>query len=312
MSPKDRRTQWIKSWTAALVFASIILGCGLFSQVNPVPVATQAVVTSIPSPTTNYPGTQTVQASTAVKSTQDAESTATASQAVAATATQGFRNTATALSKATQAARNTDIANDLKSTDAAQAATATAQEGAMAQLIAKLKKDGYLAKTRGSYHRLDDFDESWAQMNWYEWFGSGHSPKEFVVRADASWDSASTVANWFNSGCGFIFSEQDRDNHQLVFWGLDGYVYAGRLKEGDFYPLGFAYYGPVSTPKGDARIMLVVENEMLTAFVNGRKILRVRDPYYTKGDLAMTLLSGTNKDFGTRCQMKNIELWWLE
>jgi len=29
------------------------------------------------------------------------------------------------------------------------------------------------------------------------------------------------------------------------------------------------------------------------------------------GDLAFILMSGTNKDYGTRCQMKNTDLWDL-
>lgn len=310
MSTVLRIIRWM---IPALIGLSVLIGvfgCSLLSKA--VPPAPTDTPTALPSATLDLGGTRTAEASARAKSTADAKSTEGALQASASTATAGFISTGTAQASSTESTRNTEIAQSLQKTFEAIDATKTAQVGGMAKVVQKLKEEGYLTKTSGSYHLLEDFDKSWAQINWYRWSYVDHSPDEFVIRADASWDSASNVANWFNSGCGFVYGEQDRYNHHLVFWGLDGNVYAERVSDGYFIPLGRGYYGPVDTPRGEARIMLVVENRMLTAFADGRKILRVSDPYYNGGDLAITLLSGTNKDFGTRCTMKNIELWWLE
>ncbi len=55
--------------------------------------------------------------------------------------------------------------------------------------------------------------------------------------------------------------------------------------------------------------MLVEEGGHIIYFVNGDKVLDRQDNQLTEGDLALTLVSGTNLDFGTRCTMTNIELW---
>jgi hypothetical protein len=68
-------------------------------------------------------------------------------------------------------------------------------------------------------------------------------------------------------------------------------------------------YGDVSIPDGSAEITLVVEDGWITFLVNGRTALRAKDTFLSGGALAFSLISGTNKDFGTRCEMKDTELW---
>lgn len=188
----------------------------------------------------------------------------------------------------------------------------TAQAQSMLDLIQELYSNGYLSTTAGTYYALEDFDESWAQINWYMWFYTGYSPTDFVIRADAAWDSASTSANWWASGCGFVFREDGVPNHYLAYLGLDGYVYFARTVRDKYASLGYSYYGRLDTPKGQAQIMLVVEGTYITFFVNGERVHARQDQGLKSGNLALTLLSGINKDFGTRCQMTNIELWELD
>ena len=189
---------------------------------------------------------------------------------------------------------------------------ATAQAQPMYDLIQQLYGDGYLSRTNGTYFNLPDFDKSWAQIGWYQWYYTDHSPKSFVIRADASWDSASSTANWWTSGCGFVFREDGVENYYLAYLGLDGRVYFRRTVNGRQASLGNVYYGRVGTPDGQAQIMLVVEDANITFFVNGDKVHARQDQGLTSGNLALTLLSGINTDFGTRCKMVNIGLWELK
>lgn len=76
--------------------------------------------------------------------------------------------------------------------------------------------------------------------------------------------------------------------------------------------LGRSNIYPVEKPADNANIMLVVEGNNLHFFVDGYLMLSRQDMSFAEGDLALTLLSGTNKDFGTRCEMTNIELWRLD
>jgi hypothetical protein len=179
----------------------------------------------------------------------------------------------------------------------------------MEHLIQALGDDGYLSSTSGTFHALDDFDETWAQLNWYQWWETGYSPESFVVSAKTSWDSASDTADWWNSGCGFVFREQGQDDHFLAYLSMDGWVALSETRNGNYVDLGYKYYGPVETPKGQAEVVLVVDGESVHYFVNGERAYSRSGVPVRSGVLAMTLLSGTNKGYGTRCQMEDLSLW---
>ncbi len=275
---------------------------------------------------TPTPDPATQEAAMAATATQNAIATQATESAVAtakmvereiAAATFEAGATETVVFEATQAQATADF----QGTQTAQAqTTATAEAGLlgtqtaqpMQALIESLKTDGFIKNTGGAYYRLPDFDKSWAQLSWYRWWESDYSPENFVIRADTSWWSASNIADWWASGCGVVFHETDADNHYFIGLALDGYVYLNRVKGGVYANLLNNSYGKVDVPNGSAQITLAVENGWITFLVNGKKVLRTQDTGLNSGKLAMSLVSGTNKDFGTRCQMKNIELWVLD
>lgn len=178
--------------------------------------------------------------------------------------------------------------------------------------VSALEEGGLLTKHEGRKIELDDFSAEWAQINWYQWLRTGYSPSDFVIRADASWESASDKANWFNSGCGFVFRENEVDNHYLILLDMDGNVELTRVKNRNQAVVGRSKSRyPVEKPADSANLMLAVEGDEIMFFVDGYLMLHQRDTALDSGNLALTLMSGTNKDFGTRCTMENIELWEL-
>lgn len=189
---------------------------------------------------------------------------------------------------------------------------ATQAAAPMAEVVDRLAAEGIIASSEGTYELLEPFDESWAQLDWYQWWPTGASPTDYVVRGNATWDSASDKANWWFSGCGLVFRETNVDNHYMVFLGLDGYANMIRFRNGVFAELGRSFYGPVDVPRGSAELMLVVEGNQFTFYVDGERVLQRQDSAHAEGELAYTLNSGTNKDWGTRCQLNNVELWALE
>jgi hypothetical protein len=68
----------------------------------------------------------------------------------------------------------------------------------------------------------------------------------------------------------------------------------------------------ITVPEGSAQIMLVVIEKKVYFYVNGEKIASANDAALKPGKLSLTLLSGTNKDFGTRCQMTDLDLWIIQ
>ena len=182
----------------------------------------------------------------------------------------------------------------------------------MVAMINDLHAEGYLASSEGQYFALEDFTESWAQLNWYQWWGVGHEAPDFVIRADVDYISASDTADWWASGCGFVFRTQNVDNHYRAFLALDGNVRFNAFVNGNYVDLGKGYYGKPDLPGGGAEIMLVMEGDMMTFFVDGERVYGRQYGALDDGYLAITLASGTNKGLGTTCSFRNIDLWEIE
>jgi hypothetical protein len=196
----------------------------------------------------------------------------------------------------------------LAETASAQA-SATAQVEGFNAVIDQLMADNVITTKEGDYHHLEDFYQSWAQLGWYRWWPTDYSAENFVLSANTYWQSASNTADWYTSGCGIVYSLDDKDDHHLAFLSLDGYGVLGRMTKGDWKYLAAQKYGKISVPDGDARIRLVVFDKRIYFYVNDQLVSKAYDSSLNEGNIALTLLSGTNKDFGTRCKMTNIELY---
>jgi hypothetical protein len=258
--------------------------------------------------------------SAAVQAKQETQDAVTQGTQDAAQATAKARQTAASIAKKSTAnAAKTQAVKERATKRAAdaQAATeqvlsqSTQQAADFAAVIARLYDNRVITTSEGKYTHLDDFDESWAQINWYQWWPTGLEPTNFVIRADAKWQSASESANLFNAGCGFVYAENGEDNHYVTFLAMDGNVHTYRVKSGVGTEMTGGFYGRLDTPKANAQILLAVDNSTVTVLVNNKKVVRFQDKSLDQGKLGLTLFSGTNKDYGTRCQMTNIEVWQL-
>ena len=135
---------------------------------------------------------------------------------------------------------------------------------------------GYLTTTDGSSIELDDFSYDWAQLGWYNWLPLGVATSDFFLSAHFKWDSA--YQNSDISGCGFIFSLQENDDHYAVF--LDRskifFLITDRAR-------GFS--SPVSPTRGtgivkfdypaEADFTLIVKDHSAFVLVDGKVVGRV-------------------------------------
>ena len=309
-----------------VLIACLSVACGLGT---PAPTATPTTDPATPAAQTAeaaaLAASQTAEAAARSTGTAEAQSVATATQAAveAATATATAQIAATAAAEATAIANKTATAEAAHITSTAAAAIkltktaeakaqATAQAEPISLLAQQLVSDGLLTSAEGSYKQIDDFDESWAQLGWYMYWDTGVSPKNFVLTANTTWESASDRADWWYSGCGFVFREQDNDNHYMIYLALDGRVYLIGFIKGAYRDIDSGYYGTVDLPKGSAKVTLVVQDDLIIYYVNDKQVLRTRHASLDHGGLNLTLSSGTNAGFGTSCQIEDIELWTLK
>jgi hypothetical protein len=187
------------------------------------------------------------------------------------------------------------------------------EKRSLESIVMDLENSGYLTSSAGKLVELNSYENEWAQLNWYTWRRVYFDLSNFVLRTNAKWEYASDIANWWDSGCGFVFREKDVDNHYLVHLDMDGIARLTRVKHGYHNRIGVSgdRY-PVVKPADSANLMLVAEGYDIRFFVNGLEMLYRQDMGHDSGDLGLTLLSGTNKDFGTRCSLTDVELWILD
>jgi hypothetical protein len=224
--------------------------------------------------------------------TQTSEPTLTAT--TAPTATQTPRPTATP--------RPTKTPN-LAATERAEELNAEVQE---------YFEKGYLSTTDGKFRELDDFSYDWAQLGWYRQFPVQDGLSDFFLSGHFKWDSA--LKNSDIAGCGFVFGVQPNNDHYAVF--LDRQKVFFLITDNT---VGFSR--PVTPTRGNATVKfdypaeadftLIVKDAYAYVLVDGEVVAEytLAKSRSSKGGLGLTVLSGTNKDYGTRCEMTNLHLW---
>jgi hypothetical protein len=172
---------------------------------------------------------------------------------------------------------------------------------------------GYLATDQGRFRQLDDFKEEWAQLGWYSWWLLNDTTSDFYMKAHFRWSSAYKSADI--SGCGFVFAVEKNEDHYAVF--LD--------KSKVYFVETSYYYRPIGPTRGTGRVnldnpadqpveadfALIVKGAYAYVLVNEEVVgeYTLAQSKELRGRLGLSLLSGTNKDYGTRCEMTNLHLW---
>jgi hypothetical protein len=186
----------------------------------------------------------------------------------------------------------------------------TSESAAMEELVQKLFDEKTISSKDGKYFRLEDFIKDWAQLYSYRTWLTDLTPTNFVIQADMEWDSGSKTPNISDSGCGFVYHSSE-NSHLSTFIMMDGKVKTYRLFKGGLSPLNNGYVGKFKIPSDKAHLVLVVDKQWITTIVNDKQISHFQETKLQGGNLGLAIDSGTNKDFGTRCTITNIELWEL-
>ena len=176
----------------------------------------------------------------------------------------------------------------------------------------KYFEKGYLATIDGRFRELEDCSYDWAQLGFYRRFLIQDSVDDFFLSAHFKWDSA--FRNSDTSGCGFIFDVQPNNDHYAVF--LDRQRVLFLITDNT---VGFSR--PVTPTRGtgivkfdypaEADFTLIVKGAYAYVLVNGEVVgeYTLSHSRPQTGAIGLTVLSGTNRDFGTRCEMTNLHFW---
>jgi hypothetical protein len=174
---------------------------------------------------------------------------------------------------------------------------------------------GYITTTNGRYVRFEDFNEEWAQLRWYSYWTQKEKASDFFMSAHFKWSSAYRNADV--SGCGFVFAIQENGDHFAVFLdrclirflNADKSTYTRRV--GVTRGTGLVNFNNPADQPVEADFTVIVNGTYVYVLVDGEVVGEYSLPQnrILEGNLGLSLLSGTNKDYGTRCEMTNIHAW---
>lgn len=176
--------------------------------------------------------------------------------------------------------------------------------------------EGLIPSTEGKYEILDSFNESVAKIGWLRFWNLDLEAENFVLNANVNWRTAIDTSD--KSGCGVIFSlKEEGDNHEYYGVVLDkSRIYFTISKGGHYHELG--------KTRGTGRLNFgnPAEAELTMLVYDNSAFVYVDDNFigeYTlsqdkelRGNFGYGVISGTNKDYGTRCIISNSRVWLLE
>ena len=174
--------------------------------------------------------------------------------------------------------------------------------------VEKLFDQGYISSTEGEFIPLDDYSDSLAQTEYYQWvtYEELH-PRNFILQANVKITNA--APNTTKAGCGFVYGESN--NPALIIFSQDGNInyYYGIYNRRSNYLDATLFDDP-----DGLLLTLLIDEEAggLRFFVNDRMGLYLEGVGGYTSDIGPAVLSGTDVDFGTRCDFTDMVLWNIQ
>lgn len=170
---------------------------------------------------------------------------------------------------------------------------------------------GYLPSTDGEYHHLEDFSKDFANASLtFAKEETGYSAKDFAVKAHFKWQSA--IANPDPGGCGWSFRRARNDSY-LIFvdrewtymglWKDNQWTRYGRTTGGGWVGLGNPAEADVTLAVSKGKAYIIIDDVLTSSHTLDTDFLT------GAGKLDYVVVAGTYKDYGTRCEMTNVDLW---
>jgi hypothetical protein len=170
---------------------------------------------------------------------------------------------------------------------------------------------GYLSTPKGEYHHLEDFSMDYSdRQTTFAKKKTGYSAKDFMVKAHFNWQSA--IANPDPGGCGWSFRRTRNDSY-LMFVDRE-YIFLGQMKTNQWnrygkssgsgwVGLGNPAEADVALTVSKGKAYVIVDNALISSYTLDTDFLT------GEGELDYAVVAGTFKDYGTRCEMTNVDLW---
>jgi hypothetical protein len=179
--------------------------------------------------------------------------------------------------------------------------------------VQTFKDEGRIPTIDGEYIKLEDFNQTFSQLGFYQPYPTGINLENFVFSGHFKWSTAMATSDV--SACGIVFAGQTDNSGYAVF--LDkSRVYFSSSTATTYSELGkTSGTGRVSFGNpAEADFSLVVYRTHAYVYVDGQFIgeYTLSSSKPLKGTFGYGIISGTNKDYGTSCEITNAGIWSLK
>jgi len=192
---------------------------------------------------------------------------------------------------------------------------ATAQAQPMYEFVNNMVEKSNLWAAEGTYHDFGSFDKrDYNPSDLYSfsyWFADNQNYDSYVIRATLNWRAPNSGAKT-DLGCGFIWGYSGDDNWHATHMDLEGTVHTYRQRGSENIEMqGGKYPGGLGSLSGEAEMVITVEDDLYTVFINNMQVVRFKDPYIATGKVGPAIFYG-NAASPMQCSIDQIEFWELK
>ena len=193
---------------------------------------------------------------------------------------------------------------------------ATAQAQPMYEFVNTMVDKANLWSAEGIYHDFGSFDKRDSnpseEYSFSYWFSDNQDYDSYVIRTTINW-RAPNSGDPVDLGCGFIWGYSGDDNWHATHLDIEGTVHTYRQRgSGENIEMqGGHYPGGLGTLSGEAEMVITVEDDLYTVFINNMQVVRFRDPYIATGKVGPAIFYGEAVG-AMQCTMDQIEFWELK
>lgn len=174
------------------------------------------------------------------------------------------------------------------------------------------KVEPYVRADEATYYKLDSVNQSWTDKENYWESLSSQEAGNFVLSTKVYWTAPQDMTEPARYGCGFIYGKSDPKHYHVTYVSPDQKVHTFRKRAGEEIEMkgGSVTGGGLGTTTGGAEMVLVVEDKVMTTYINGIQVVTFNDPYIDFGKMGLAI--GTGSFSGFTCSFENVELWILK
>jgi len=192
---------------------------------------------------------------------------------------------------------------------------ATQQAQPMYDFVNNMVSKSNLWSAEGLYHDFGSLDKRDAnpsdEYSFSYWDTDNQDYDSFVIRTTITW-RAPNSGDPKDLGCGFIWGLSGDNNWHATHLDLEGTVHTYRQRGSENIEMqGGHYPGGLGTLSGEAEMVIVVEDDLYTVFINNMQVVRFRDPYIATGKVGPSVFYGNSVE-SMHCMMDQIEFWELK